>query len=424
MHQVNHRFHSYRGIVVYNEDPLLKGRVKIYVPGIYPIEFKDKWQQLPWAEPALLLGGGNWANEKYAQMSGSVLQLSEQDQQAVTNNMLAETQQQSQEKTQQEQSTEQQQPAQEPTHQTTKQLNAETGWCTVPHAGKYATDGAQVWVFFEAGDINKPIYFASAQSGPGWFSQHPNQHVFHSDNIRVRIDENPYRQQSTCFFPTYNTNIVKSSLQGSGGGTPGGVPFMQLSDLPGVVNNCGWQTPLVQTKDKKAKLDIEILETHAPTSGDLAVHIKVTGHVNVQIIGDIYLQHTGNKIQTHIGDHYLHHVGNTTIFREGNINYNHIGNILHNQTGNIESNLTGNQLKVIQGNLIRQRTGNQEIFTKGDIIDTLDGNKIEKITKTQTRTVLGAVTETFANTFTKTVQAASTFTSTVIDWTLEKLFFK
>ena len=59
---------------------------------------------------------------------------------------------------------------------------------------KYATDGSQVWVFFEAGDINKPIYFASAQSGPGWFSEHPNQHVFHSDNIRVRIDENPYRK--------------------------------------------------------------------------------------------------------------------------------------------------------------------------------------------------------------------------------------
>jgi hypothetical protein len=34
---MNGRFHSYRGIVVYNEDPQLKGRVKIYVPGIYPI---------------------------------------------------------------------------------------------------------------------------------------------------------------------------------------------------------------------------------------------------------------------------------------------------------------------------------------------------------------------------------------------------
>ena len=421
---MNGRFHSYRGIVVYNEDPQLKGRVKIYVPGIYPIQFKDQWQKLPWAEPALALGGGNWANQKHTEVEDSVLKLQGEQLEAVTNNQLAETDTQSQEQQEQQQQEQQEEQKQQITHQKAAQLNAETGWCTVPHAGKYATDGSQVWVFFEAGDINKPIYFASVQSGSGWFSQHPNQHVFHSDNIRVRIDENPYRQQSTCFFPTYNTNIVKSSLQESGGGAPGGIPFMKLGDLPGTVNNCGWQTPLVQVKDKKAKLDIEILETHAPTSGDLAVHIKVTGHVNIQISGDIYLQHTGNKIETHVGDHYLHHVGNTTIFREGNINYNHIGNILHNQTGNIESNLTGNQLTVIQGNLIRQRTGNQQIFTKGDIIDTLDGNKTEKITQTQTRTVLGAVTQTFANTFTKTVQAASTFTYTVIDWTLEKLFFK
>jgi hypothetical protein len=67
-------------------------------------------------------------------------------------------------------------------------LNAETGWCSVPKAGKNGDDGASVWVFFEGGDVNKPIYFASAQSGPGWFSEHPNQHVFKSDNVMVRID--------------------------------------------------------------------------------------------------------------------------------------------------------------------------------------------------------------------------------------------
>jgi hypothetical protein len=33
----NSRGHVYRGIVVYNEDPKLMGRVKIYVPGIYPL---------------------------------------------------------------------------------------------------------------------------------------------------------------------------------------------------------------------------------------------------------------------------------------------------------------------------------------------------------------------------------------------------
>jgi hypothetical protein len=27
----------YRGVVVYNEDPEVRGRVKVYVPGVYPI---------------------------------------------------------------------------------------------------------------------------------------------------------------------------------------------------------------------------------------------------------------------------------------------------------------------------------------------------------------------------------------------------
>lgn len=70
--------------------------------------------------------------------------------------------------------------------------------------GKTPETGAQVFVFFEAGNINKPVYFAAAQSGPGWFSEHPNQHVFQSDNIRVRIDEEPEHPDSTCKFDTYN----------------------------------------------------------------------------------------------------------------------------------------------------------------------------------------------------------------------------
>ena len=418
MKSYDERMHAYRGIVVYNQDPQLKGRVKIYVPGIYPIEFKNQWQKLPWAQPALALGAGNWANERHTQQTDSILDPQEQQDSEITNvNDQQSQNEESQENTEQETEETQQK---KPLHQ----LNAETGWCTVPHAGKYATDGSQVWVFFEAGDINKPIYFASVQSGTGWFSQHPNQHTFHSDNIRVRIDQDPYRKQSTCHFNTYNTNIVKTSLQGSGGGTPGGLKFMQTSDLPGVVNNCGWETPLVEVKDKKTKLDIEILESGSPVSGDVAVHIKVHGHVNIQISGDIHMQHIGNKIQTHVGDHYIHHVGNTTIFREGDINYNHIGNILHNQTGNIEDNLTGDQIKVIQGNLLFQRTGNQELYNIGNIKDTIDGNKEEKITGTETRTVIGNVTETFNAQFIKNVAAVSDFTYTVINWVVDKVFFK
>lgn len=420
MKQVNRRFHSYRGIVVYNEDPLLKGRVKIYVPGIYPIEFKNQWQKLPWAQPALGLGGGNWANQKHTEIQDSVLQLSDEQQKEVENNKLAETDKEQQE---QQQTTEQEE-KQPVGHQQVKQLNAETGWCTVPHAGKYATDGSQVWVFFEAGDINKPIYFASAQSGDGWFSQHPNQHVFHSDNIRVRIDENPYRQQSSCEFQLYNTNIVKQKLDTCGGGTPGGLNLMQLGDLTPTVNNSGWDSPLIQSPTKKAKLDIEILESNYAASGDLAVHMKITGHVNLHITGDIYLQHIGNTYQTHVGDTFIHHVGNTTILRQGNINQHHIGQVLHLHEGNTQKNHLGNTIEVIEGNLSHQRKGNEILFTDGNITDTLTKNKKQQIGGSEIRTVIGAVTETFSSTFTKTVAAASTFTYAVIDWTLEKLFFK
>lgn len=417
MKQINKRLHSYRGIVVYNQDPLLMGRVKVYVPGIYPIQFKNKWQQLPWAQPALLLGGGNWANQKHTQVEDSVLQLSGDDQEAVSNNALAQTDDLEQETQEQEQ-------REQIPHQQVQQLNAETGWCTVPHAGKYATDGSQVWVFFESGDINKPIYFASAQSGTGWFSEHPNQHVFHSDNIRLRIDENPYRSQSTCQFQTYNSNIVKQKLDASGGGAAGGIPMMQLSDLSPTVSDPGWDSPLTEVKTKKAKLDIEILESNFKQGGDLAVHMKVTGHVNIHITGDIYLQHIGNKYETHVGDHYLHHVGNTTIFRQGDINYHHIGNVLKKHEGELQKNHIGNTIHVIQGNLSLQRKGDQDIFTDGNIKDVLTINKTQQIRGTETRTVLGAVSQHFANTFEKTVDANSTFTSTIIDWTLEKLFFK
>ena len=42
-------------------------------------------------------------------------------------------------------------------------LNDETGWSSTPHAGDVDV-GAQVFVFFENGDINYPVYFAFAQS--------------------------------------------------------------------------------------------------------------------------------------------------------------------------------------------------------------------------------------------------------------------
>lgn len=75
-------FHGiYRGTVVYNIDPAVKGKCKIFVHGIYPNEFFKDWKLLPWAEPAMSIGGGAWTNENNG-------------------------------------------------------LNKETGWCSAPHFGK------------------------------------------------------------------------------------------------------------------------------------------------------------------------------------------------------------------------------------------------------------------------------------------------
>jgi hypothetical protein len=121
-----------RGIVVSNSDPKGIGRVKVFVPGVYPDEYQKSFDKLPWAEPAMGIFGGSWTSN-----GGS---------------------------------------------------NKETGICSIPHAGTNG-DGAQVWVFFEANDIRFPVYFAVAQSGAGWTSNHSNQHVIKSDNVSVVVDE-------------------------------------------------------------------------------------------------------------------------------------------------------------------------------------------------------------------------------------------
>jgi hypothetical protein len=47
----------YRGTIVYNKDPKVKGRCKIFVHGVYPDEFFKDWNLLPWAEPAMAIMG-------------------------------------------------------------------------------------------------------------------------------------------------------------------------------------------------------------------------------------------------------------------------------------------------------------------------------------------------------------------------------
>lgn len=47
----------YRGTVVYNIDSDVKGKVKIFVHGVYPDQYFYKYELLPWAQPAMSIFG-------------------------------------------------------------------------------------------------------------------------------------------------------------------------------------------------------------------------------------------------------------------------------------------------------------------------------------------------------------------------------
>lgn len=52
----------YRGFVTWNDDPAVKGRLKIFVPGVYSDIYASKPELLPWACPAMTPFGGNSIN--------------------------------------------------------------------------------------------------------------------------------------------------------------------------------------------------------------------------------------------------------------------------------------------------------------------------------------------------------------------------
>lgn len=210
-------------------------------------------------------------------------------------------------------------------------LNKETGWASSPHAGKQPGTGAQVFVFFEANDINKPVYFAAVQAGPGWISEHPNQHVFQSDNIRVRIDEQPSHPDSTCKFDSYNDQNTVFSVDD------------------------GTKTEM------QTRLDIEILAEDIN-----AVNIQIHGDVNMKVLGDWYIHHEGDKHETHIGNHYVRHIGNTIIEEEGDTVFSHIGNVNEYFDGSYSEIITENYTGHIQGDSTREIGNRLEEHVGGD----------------------------------------------------------
>jgi len=268
----------YRGIVVDNYDPETKGRVKLYVPGIYPKELAKNSDNLPWAEPAMPMFGGGWVNENYN--SGKPLD---------------------------------------------GDLNMETGHCSPPHTSSTELDGAQVWVFFERGDPQFPIFTFAIQSGDGWLAEHDNQHVMKTDNVRVRIDEKMSKEElaedemdanrvtSTCYFDSYN-------------------------------KNCNEISKTLARKKMHTRVDIEIWNLNAS-----AVHLHIKGDVNMHVEGDIFEEHFGDRHTTHIGNHYRYHKGETLNVIDGDKMEVRTGDYTLEQTGDNEKVYTGNLYNIQNG---------------------------------------------------------------------------
>ena len=299
-HRDYHYTGIYRGTVTYNDDPDVKGKVKIFVHGVYPDEYEAKPEYLPWAEPAMGLFGGNWTNQK---------------------------------------------PDSHGNH-----LNSQVGWCTVPHAGLKPDQGSQVYLFFEHGDINFPIYFAAVQAGDGWFSEHPNQHVFRSDNVHVRIDQNTADPRSTTKFDSYN----------------------QKNNLLSITDGTKKQT--------QTRIDIQIQAKQM-----VAINLQISGDVNMRQIGDMYIEQEGNRHQTLIGNRYVKHVGNTYIEHEGiyisrqkgDYNQQYIeGQKILDVVGNSTTKTYGDEYKEVQGNVTFKIGYTYSLFTgRGyDITVTQDLN--------------------------------------------------
>ena len=285
----------YRGFVVWNDDPLVQGRIKVFVPGIYSDKYELSPNKLPWARPLSPSFGGGAPN-----LDNSDKHL----------------------------------------------LNDETGWCSVPHAGD-VKKGAQVFLFFENGDINYPVYFGVAQSQKGWFSEHPNQHCFNSDNVRVRIDEKFEDTRSTCKFDSYNSknsDVAKKNLE-----------------RECIKNDWQFDEGSGNIKELPTRLDIEIKAT-----GSNAVNLNIHGNVNMHIDGDWFVEHIGNKYEYQEGDVYVKQNGNTYIERNG-----HIREVL---SGNFTRNLIGNQIETQDGDYLASRTGTSYERVGNDVSKIYDGN--------------------------------------------------
>ena len=364
----NKFYHIYRGFVVNNEDPLNKGRIKIFVPGVYSSKFMDVPEQLPWALPAMSIFGGGSTNKHREGV-----------------------------------------------------LNKEVGWSSVPHMGNVET-GAQVFVFFENGNINHPVYFAVSQSGEGWISEHPDQHVFNSDNVRIRIDESAFDEEknawatdekSTCRFDSYTKNI----------------PELGKKQLEKDCEKNTWNFSDGQIKNLETRIDIEVKADNIN-----AINLNIHGNVNMHIDGDWFVEHIGNKFEYQKGDHYIKHDGSTYIeqkgiyknIQEGNRSYIQTGKYNYIQTGDALITRTGTLFEKVNSNVKKEydqkfdlTVGGKtnEIYGDDRTIDIM-GNYTKTIKKNSTEDVIGNIEITTFGHYECVVNDNITFITKKGNWTV------
>jgi hypothetical protein len=293
---------NYRGKVVDNYDNKIKGRVKIYVPGVYPKEMSKSPDNLPWAEPALSLFGGNWTNQRNGD------------------------------------------------------LNNETGISTIPHTstGKTPLKGAEVWLFFENGNWMKPIYFASCQGGDGWHSEHNNQHVIKTDNVTIRVDENPTHKDSTCKFDTYN-------------------------------KNCTFISKDKAKQQQPTRVDVEIWNKKG-----IAMNLRIKGDVNIGVDGDVFKEINGNLHETINGNIYRQHNGDLHVIQNGTTVSETNGNMIKKTNGNKTIIHDGKHSQTILGDVEKYITGSENIMMQGLSNLVAMGGKISNIIGQSFESVTGA----------------------------------
>jgi hypothetical protein len=168
---------------------------------------------------------------------------------------------------------------------------SETGFCSVPLIGSY------VWVFFEQGNHLYPKHFGACQSGPGWLSEHELQHVFSSNNFRVVIDENMNDPRSSTTSDTYNSECTTISRELAKIDQPVRVKI-------DIVNTEGIAIDLNIIGDVNIKVVGDVYSEitgnkHETIIGN--VFKKIKGNIDIEHEGNININRNGNTNLEQVG---------------------------------------------------------------------------------------------------------------------------